>query len=99
MADLPAHALEVAEEVIAEAEVCERRRTEIDALRDEATRLLKKRGEMEAALGERPTNRLIPPTEREDHAAWSARCGAAAECWQEMCDEADSGLRSGLSIA
>ena len=40
MADLPAHALEAAEEVIAEAKACERRRAEIDALRAEASHAL-----------------------------------------------------------
>ena len=89
-ADLPAHALEAAEEVIAEAKACERRRAEIVALRAETLRLLEERGVMEAALSEVPDNRLIPPTEREDYAAWSARCGAAAQRWQEMRDDADT---------
>jgi len=90
MADLPAHAREEAGEVIAEAEACERRRAEIDALRAEATRLLQERREMEAALGEVPEDWLVPYTEGADYAAWSARCGAAAERWQAMCDEADT---------
>ena len=90
MADLPAHALEAAEEVIAEAKACDRRRAEIAALRAEAALLLEERGVMDAALGEVPDNRLIPPTEREDYSAWSARCKAAEECWQAMCDEADT---------
>ena len=90
MADLPAHAREAAEEVIAEAEACERRRAEIAALRTEGTELLKERGEMEAALSEVPANRLVPCTKRPDYAAWSARCEAAAERWQAMRDEADT---------
>ena len=90
MADLPAHALEAAEEVIAEAKACDRRRAEIDALRAEATRLLKERGVMDAALGEVPDNRLIPPTEREDYAAWSARCETAAEFWRATRKDAET---------
>ena len=90
MADLPAHALEAAGEVIAEAKACERRRAEIVALRAEATTLLKERGEMEAAFREDPANRLVPTTESPDYAAWSARCEAAAERWQAMCDEPDT---------
>ncbi len=90
MAGLPAHAREAAEEVIAEAEACERRRAEIDALRAEASRLLQKRREMEAALGEVPEGHLVPYTEGADYAAWSARCKAAEECWQAMRDEADT---------
>ena len=90
MADLPAHAREAAGEVIAEAEACELRRAEIDALRAEATRLLKERGEMEAALSEVPEDQLVPYTEGADYAAWSARCEAAAERWQAMRDEPDT---------
>ena len=90
MADLPAHALEAAEEVIAEAEACERRRAKIDALRAEATRLLKERGEMEVALSEVPEDQLVPYTEGADYAAWSARCEAAAERWQAMRDDVDT---------
>ena len=90
MADLPTHALEAAGEVIAEAEACERRRAEIDALRAEATVLLKERGEMEAALSEVPKNQLVPCTEGADYAAWSARCEAAEESWQSMRGEADT---------
>ena len=90
MADLPAHALEAAEEVIAEAEVCEQRRAEIDALRTEATKLLKERGEMEAALSEVPEDQLVPYTEGADYAAWSARCEAAEGRWQAMRDEPDT---------
>ena len=90
MADLPAHALEAAGEVIAEAKACERRRAEIDALRAEAARLLEERGEMEAALSEVPEDQLVPYTEGADYAAWSARCEAAAERWQAMRDEPDT---------
>ena len=90
MADLPAHALEAAGEVIAEAKACERRRAEIVALRAEATALLKERGEMEAALSEVPEDQLVPYTEGADYAAWSARCEAAAERWQAMRDEPDT---------
>ena len=90
IADLPAHALEAAGEVIAEAEACERRRAEIDTLRAEAAGLLQERGEMEAALNEVPENELVPPTERPDYAAWSARCEAAAERWHAIRDEADT---------
>ena len=90
MADLPAHALEAAGEVIAEATACERRRAEIVALRAEATTLLKERGEMEAALSEVPEDQLVPYTEGTDYAAWSARCEAAAERWQAMRDEPDT---------
>ena len=90
MADLPAHALEAAGEVIAEATACERRRAEIVALRAEATTLLKERGEMEAALSEVPEDQLVPYTEGTDYAAWSARCEGAAERWQAMRDEPDT---------
>ena len=68
MADLPTHARHAAGEVIAEAEACERRCAEIDALRAEATVLLKERGEMEAALSEVPENQLVPCTEGADYA-------------------------------
>ena len=90
MADLPAHAREAAEEVIADAKACERRRAEIDALRTEAARLLKERGEMEAAFREDPANRLVPTTEGADYAAWSARCEAAEKRWKAMHDDADT---------
>ena len=90
MADLPAHAREAAEEVIADAKACERRRAEIDALRAEAARLLKERGEMEAAFREDPANRLVPTTEGADYAAWSARCEAAEKRWKAMHDDADT---------
>ena len=90
MADLPAHALEAAGEVIAEAEACERRRAEIVALRAEATLLLEKRGEMEAALSEVPEDQLVPYTRDADYAAWSADCEEAAEGWQAMRDERDT---------
>ena len=90
MADLPAHALEAAGEVIAEATACEGRRAEIVALRAEATVLLKERGEMEAALSEVPEDQLVPYTRDADYADWSARCGAAAERWQAMRGDADT---------
>ena len=90
MADLPTHARHAAGEVIAEAEACERRCAEIDALRAEATVLLKERGEMEAALSEVPKNQLVPCTEGADYAEWSARCEAAEESWQSMRGEADT---------
>ncbi|MCY4408136.1 MAG: relaxase domain-containing protein [Rhodospirillaceae bacterium] len=90
MADLPAHALEAAGEVIAEATACERRRAEIVALRAEATQLLEKRGEMEAALSEVPEDQLVPYTRDADYALWSADCEAAAERWQAMRDEPDT---------
>ena len=90
MADLPAHAREAAGEVIAEAEACERRRAEIDALRAEASRLLQRRRETEAALDEVPEDWLVPYTEGPDYAAWSARCEAAAVRWQAMREDADT---------
>ncbi len=90
MADLPAHALEAAGEVIADAKACERRRAEIVALRAEATQLLEERGEMEAALSEVPEDQLVPYTRDADYAVWSARCEAAAERWQAMRDEPDT---------
>ena len=90
MADLPAHARKAAEEVIADAKACKRRWAEIAALRTEATKLLKERGQMETAFRKVAANRLVPTTESPDYAAWSARCETVEKRWKAMRDEADT---------
>ena len=88
MADLSAHARKAAEEVVAEAKACKRRRAEIGALGTKATKLLKKRGEIETAFREDPANRLVPTTGSPDYAAWSARCEAAEKRWKAIRSDA-----------
>ena len=65
-------------EVIADAQTCERRRGEIEALHGETARLLGERRALEdrAAGG--------PLTGLDGYAAWSDRCEAAERSWKRM---------------
>ena len=79
---LPTGIRAAVEEVIAEAAVCERRREEIAAFRDETAGLVGEHGELEARAGDEP------PTGLEEWRPWAERSEAAAVRWQAMLDEA-----------
>ncbi|MCY4501175.1 MAG: hypothetical protein OXE57_06410, partial [Alphaproteobacteria bacterium] len=79
---LPTGIRAAVQEVIAEAEACERRIADIAAFRDETAGLVKEHGELEVLAGDEP------PTVLEDWRSWAERSQAAAGRWQAMLDEA-----------
>ena len=76
---LPTGIRAAVEEVIAEAEACERRLADIASFREETAGLVAEHGELEARAGV-----IEPPTLLEEWPSWAARTEAAAERWQAM---------------
>ena len=66
------------EEVIAEAEACERRMADIAAFREETAGLVEEHGGLEARAGGEP------PTLLEEWRPWAERSEAAVERWEAM---------------
>ena len=75
---LPTGIRAAVEEVIAEAEACERRMADIAAFREETAGLVEEHGKLEARAGGEP------PTVLEEWRPWAERSEAAGERWQAM---------------
>ena len=78
---VPTRVRRALEEVIAEAEACDRRVAEIAALRDETGRLVGEHGQLETRAGDES------PTVLAEWEVWSERSGAAARRWHEIGDD------------
>ena len=75
---LPSGIRAAVEEVIAEAEACERCMADIAAFREETAGLVGEHDKLEARAGD------DPPTVLEEWRSWAERSEAAAERWQTM---------------
>ena len=76
---LPTGIRAAVEEVIAEAEACERRLADIAAFREETAGLVAEHGKLEVRAGV-----IEPPTLLDEWPSWAARSEAAGERWQAM---------------